>query len=80
MDKINEYAGVKLVLGLASVVIGLPTLAFALFSWYQTAQPLLGIYSRYVCIIGSLGAIIIGASLAQDGMRLRKGITGKHFE
>lgn len=80
MDKINEYAGVKMILGLASMVIGLPALAFALFNWYQTAQPLLGIYSRYVCIIGSLGAVIIGASLAQDGIRLMKTGAGKHFE
>jgi hypothetical protein len=40
----------------------------------------LGIYSRYVCIFGSLGAIIIGASLAQEGIRLRKSLAAKHFE
>ena len=80
MNKINEYGGVKLILGLASMVIGLPALVFALFDWYQTAQPLLGIYSRYVCIFGSLGAIIIGASLAQEGIRLRKSVAAKHFE
>jgi len=78
MDKITEYAGVKVFLGLASMVVGMPTLAFALFDWYQTAQPLLGIYSRYLCIIGSLGATIIGASLAREGIRLRKNGVGKH--
>lgn len=80
MNKINEYAGVKLILGIASIVIGLPALAFALFSWYQTAQPIFGIYSRYVCLFGSLGAIIIGVSLAQEGIRLRKSVASRHFE
>jgi len=62
----------------ALCLVCLTAVGFALFDWYQTAQPLLGIYSRYLCIIGSLGATIIGASLAREGIRLRKNGAGKH--
>lgn len=72
MDKINEYAAAKLILGVAAIVIGFPAFAFALFGWVQSAQSVLGIYSRYICVFGSLGAISVGASLARDGFRTRK--------
>lgn len=67
MDRVNEYAAAKLVVGFASIIVGLPAFAFALFGWYQAA---IGI-SRYVCVAGSLGAIFFGASLALDGIKAR---------
>jgi len=65
-------------LGIASLVIGVPALAFALFGWSQTAQPLFGIYTRYICIIGSLGAMTFGALLANESLAMRKNLAGKH--
>ena len=59
-------------LGIMSIAIGVPALAFALFGWSQTAQPLFSIYTRYVCILGSSGAMITGTLLANESLRLRK--------
>jgi len=55
-----------------------PALAFALFGWSQTAQPLFGIFTRYICIFGSLGAMIFGALLANESLAMRKNLAGKH--
>jgi len=65
-------------LGLTSLVIGVPALAFALFGWSQTAQPLFGIYTRYICIFGSLGAMIFGALLAHESLVMRKNLAGMY--
>ena len=72
MDRVNEYAHAKLAVGLASVALGLPAFIFALLGWSQTAQSSLGLYSRYVCMLGSLGAFSLGLSLARDGLRGKK--------
>jgi hypothetical protein len=60
------------------LVVSVPALAFALFGWSQTVQPLFGIYTRYVCIFGSLGAIITGTLLANEGLAMKKALAGKH--
>ncbi|HMK95468.1 MAG TPA: hypothetical protein VK536_08745 [Candidatus Limnocylindrales bacterium] len=78
MDKVNGYAGAQLILGFLSIIIGPPALTFASIFWYQAAQSTLWTYARYVCIVGSLGATVFGASLARDGARLWKSVSGKH--
>jgi hypothetical protein len=72
MDRINEFWATKFVVGFASIIFGLPALAFGLFGWYQTTQLAFGIYSMYLCVFGSLGAVLFGSSLALEGFKARK--------
>jgi hypothetical protein len=72
MDKVNEYVEVKMMLGIISLVFGMLALAFAIFGWSQTVQPLFGIYIRYVCIFGSSGAIISGTLMINENLAVRK--------
>jgi hypothetical protein len=76
-DNITPYIKVKLMLGITSLIIGVAALVFALFGWSQTAQPLFGIYNRYVCIFGSSGAMIMGTLLANESLALRKNLATK---
>jgi len=69
MHNVAPYVKVKLMIGIASLVIGLPALVFALFGWSQAAQPVLSINTRYVCIFGSLGAMIMGSLLLDENTR-----------
>ena len=71
---IDEHVEVKLILGIISLVIGMPALAFAIFVWPQTVQPLFSIYNRYVCVFGSFGAIISGALLINESFAIRKAL------
>jgi len=50
------------------------SLAFAIFSWPQTIQPLFSIYNRFVCIIGGFGAVISGALLIKEILAIRKAL------
>jgi hypothetical protein len=64
-------------LGVISLAVGLPALALAFFGWPQTAQSFLGFYSRYICLFGSLGAIILGSLLTNESLSLRKAFAGR---
>ena len=59
-------------LGAASLVIGVPALIFALFSWSQASAVPFGESFRYVCVLGSLGALILGSMLLNESIMLRK--------
>jgi len=72
MDKVNEYVGVKLVLGITALAVGMLALAFAMFGWSQAVQPLFGTYNRYICAFGSFGAIISGTLLINESFAIRK--------
>ncbi len=80
MEKINEYSSAKLILGVASVAIGFPAFAFALFSWLQSAQSAFGISSWYICLFASFGAILMGSSLAREGLIARKSKSALSFK
>jgi hypothetical protein len=71
---LNAYVEVKLILGILSLVIGMPVLAFAIFGWPLTVQPLFSIYNRYICIVGSFGTIISGALLLNESLAIRKAL------
>jgi hypothetical protein len=62
MPRTAEFLKAKLALSVASFAIGGPALVFAVVGWSQT----LGGFGRYVCIFGSLGAMLSGASLLKD--------------
>jgi hypothetical protein len=59
-------------LGIISLVVGVPVLAFAIFVWPPAVQPLFSIYNRYICVFGSFGAIIGGALLINESFAIRK--------
>jgi hypothetical protein len=59
-------------LGIAAVIIGLTALAFALFGWSPAAHPLLGDFSRYLCIIGGVGAMISGSLMLRESLGAKK--------
>jgi hypothetical protein len=67
----------KLALGIVAFLIGVPALAFALFGWSQAAHPLLGDYSRYLCIIGGLGAMISGTLILRENWCIKHARTLK---
>jgi len=71
---IDEHVEVKLILGIISLVIGMLVLTFAIFGWPQTVQTLFNIYNRYICLFGSFGAIISGASLINESLATRKAL------
>ena len=71
-SKVTDYLKAKLALSITSLVIGVPALAFALFGWSQTAQTTFGEYARYVCVLGSLGAMIVGSLLLNETITTRK--------
>jgi hypothetical protein len=56
------------------LVIGVPALAFALFGWSQAAPLPFGDAVRYVCVLGSLGAMICGALLLDESLIIRKAV------
>jgi cytochrome c biogenesis protein CcdA len=59
--KTTGYLKGKLMFGAFGLIVGIPTLAFALFGWSQAAvHPLFGSYTRYMCGIGGFGAMISG--------------------
>ena len=71
---IDEHVEVKLILGIISLVIGTPVLAFTIFGWPQTVQTFFSIFNRYICVLGSFGAIISGASLINESLATRKAL------
>lgn len=70
----NNPSKAKLILGISALAVGLPALIFAFLGWSLTAQPLLA-DSRYVCVLGSLGAIILGSMLTNEGLSASKPLT-----
>ena len=60
-------------LGIASLVIGIPALVFAVFGWAQAPVPF-GDAFRYVCLLGSLGAVVSGSLLLQESILIRKAV------
>ncbi len=79
MEKINEYSSAKLILGVASVAIGFPAFAFALFSWLQSAQSLLGFLMVHLSI-RKLRRHLVGSSLAREGLIARKSRSALSFK
>jgi hypothetical protein len=60
-----EFVKPKFALAVVSLVIGVSTFMFAVFGWIQTGQALAD-YSRYICLIGSMGATILGGLLFNE--------------
>lgn len=57
---------------MVSLCISVPALAFALFGWTQTSAVPFGDVARYVCVLGSLGAMIMGSMLLNESITLQK--------
>lgn len=73
----KTYVKEKLILGVTALAVGLPASAFALLGWPQTAQSLFDMYNRYVCLLGSVGAIILGALLTRESLNATRQLAGK---
>ena len=71
---IEEHVEAKLIIGIVTLVISTPVLAFAIFGWPQTVQTFFSIFNRYICVFGSVGAIISGASLINESLATRKAL------
>jgi uncharacterized membrane protein YdcZ (DUF606 family) len=71
----TEFMKVKLVLSLISLVVGAPALVFALFGWNHTGYALFGDYARYTCIVGSLGAMLMGSLLLNETVTIQRTVT-----
>jgi hypothetical protein len=66
--KETEYFKSKLMLGTLGLIIGVSALAFALFGWSQAAHPLFGGYTRYMCGLGGLGAMVSGTLMMKESL------------
>lgn len=80
MEQKIKYLKVKLVLGCASLVVGLLAAMLALFQWVERTgiYYLFGNYARYVCGFGGFAAMIFGAMLINDFLVLRSFLKEKY--
>lgn len=56
------------------MIIGVPVIIFALFTWTQPTVAPLGEVVRYICVLGSLGAVISGGLLFKESIQIRKAV------
>lgn len=71
MSHAAEFLRAKLALGSAAVIIGAPALVFAVFGWVQSsASPFSAM--RIVCILGGLGAILIGGLQLKESLHVKR--------
>ena len=67
-----EYLKSKKTIGTLAIIVGTSALAFALFGWSQLYHPLFGGYTRYMCALGGLGAMISGSLMLKESLIKRE--------
>jgi multidrug transporter EmrE-like cation transporter len=72
MSNANYFLKAKLAFGLASLAVGVCSLTFAFFGWSQTAAVPFGNTYWVVCVVGSVGAMILGSLLFRESITLRR--------
>ena len=61
-------------IGALALIVGTLALAFALFGWSEGVHPLFGGYTRYMCILGGLGAMISGSLMLKASLIKRRSV------
>ena len=69
---VRIHTEAKLVLGIVSLVVGMPALAFAVFGWSEAAFSIFSVCNRYVCMFASCGAAVSGILLISESLRKYK--------
>jgi|WetSurMetagenome_2_1015567.scaffolds.fasta_scaffold81861_2 hypothetical protein len=70
----TEFVKAKFGLAITSLIIGVPTLIFASLGWTPSGYAIVD-NARYVCIIGSAGALVLGGLLFNEARMMVKART-----
>jgi hypothetical protein len=71
MSHAAEFLRAKLALGSAAVIVGVPAFVFAVFGWAQSSTSPFSVM-RLVCILGGLGAILIGGLQLKESLHVKR--------
>ena len=80
MENRLKRMGLRLILGLVSLILGFIAANLALFHWIEGTNIyyLLGDYARYACAYGGFAAMILGSMLINDFLNFRRLLNEKN--